>query len=278
MKPLLNLPAIPVVRLDRTCFWEPISSTIDWCEKNCEYSYFIAEFFNSISNLGIMLPPLLGLYMCRNNRLEPRFWLMFLSQVFVGWGSFLFHATLSHWGQFLDEGPMIIEGLVFFYTVVETGSRQKYPFLPFLLFLYTIVIYFIIYFQFHPIFFQSTYSALLLFVGYRALCMLKEVQNPKNKQLAHRSIFAWSLAMLCWLIDYHACHWIERFPFRNFFQLHAWWHILTGIGSYYAAIFFCSHRLIRSRESPHLHYLFHFLPYLTYSPRPKLESNFSSKI
>lgn len=41
-----------------------------------------------------------------------------------------------------------------------------------------------------------------------------------------------------WNIDYHFCPYVTRFrhslglPWGFLFELHGWWHILTGIGAY----------------------------------------------
>ena len=43
-------------------FWEPRTSTIDWCEINYEVTYYIAEFWNTISNLEMIILPVYGIY------------------------------------------------------------------------------------------------------------------------------------------------------------------------------------------------------------------------
>ncbi|KRX08754.1 hypothetical protein PPERSA_08065 [Pseudocohnilembus persalinus] len=47
--------------LYKESFWGQPTSTMDWCEANYEYSFYIAEFWNTLSNLFIMLFGLLGL-------------------------------------------------------------------------------------------------------------------------------------------------------------------------------------------------------------------------
>ncbi|EIE78529.1 hypothetical protein RO3G_03233 [Rhizopus delemar RA 99-880] len=67
---------------DKEYFWGPATSTIDWCEENYHVSPYLAEFFNTTTNL------------------------MF-SVMFVGFGSWCFHMTLQYEMQLLDELPMI---------------------------------------------------------------------------------------------------------------------------------------------------------------------------
>ena len=35
-------------------YWGPVTSSIDWCEENYVQSYYIAEFWNTITNAGFI--------------------------------------------------------------------------------------------------------------------------------------------------------------------------------------------------------------------------------
>jgi hypothetical protein len=43
-------------------YWGKRTSTIDWCEENYEVTNYVAEFWNTLSNLVIILLPLYGIY------------------------------------------------------------------------------------------------------------------------------------------------------------------------------------------------------------------------
>ncbi|XP_015682289.1 alkaline ceramidase 1-like [Protobothrops mucrosquamatus] len=82
-----------------------LSSEVDWCEANFERSEYIAEYYNSISNVAffILSPLLLWLntdYIAY--RALPIRGFVIL-QVFIGIFSFYYHMTLSYAGQLLDE-------------------------------------------------------------------------------------------------------------------------------------------------------------------------------
>lgn len=137
------------------CYWEPITSTIDWCEGNCVYSQYVAELYNSLSSFFILFVSVVGYVNAVQQGLERRFRIMFFSQAIVAIGSVLFHATLSNSAQFLDEAPMILNGFMYLYAVVELEHlERKYHFLPTAITLSTIVVSLSIYYQFAPLFFQ----------------------------------------------------------------------------------------------------------------------------
>ncbi len=50
---------------DRDGFWGPSTSSIDWCERNYEVTYYVAEFFNAISSIGLVVVGLFTIYTVR---------------------------------------------------------------------------------------------------------------------------------------------------------------------------------------------------------------------
>ena len=82
-------------------------STINWCEKDYVIPY-IAEFWNTTSMLPWLYLSIKGLF---NTSLRPKIRVSYLFSTLVAIGSTLFHATLSRWGQNLDEIAMIYFGI-----------------------------------------------------------------------------------------------------------------------------------------------------------------------
>lgn len=78
-----------------TSFWGPVTSSTDWCEQNYVYSSYIAEFFNTASNIPGILLALIGLVNALRQRFEKRFSVLHLSNITLAIGSMLFHATLQ---------------------------------------------------------------------------------------------------------------------------------------------------------------------------------------
>ncbi|KXS14116.1 hypothetical protein M427DRAFT_146155 [Gonapodya prolifera JEL478] len=112
-------------------FWGEPTSSVNWCERDYIWSFYIAEFFNTISSLSMVFAGLIGLWIHRlpfwsgkragSERpavLETAYILSFISLVIVGWGSVAFHATLWRESQALDEVPMLYCGLLITYCIL----------------------------------------------------------------------------------------------------------------------------------------------------------------
>lgn len=61
--------------------------------------FFVAEFWNTVSCVGLIGAGLAGLWLHWGCPLEMRFRLAFGLVAFLGAGSVLFHAMLKWWGQ-----------------------------------------------------------------------------------------------------------------------------------------------------------------------------------
>ena len=107
-------------------YWGDTTATLDWCEQNYEVqgvafscrsstvdqiwplpsvlsakidclqvSWYIAEFWNTLTNLSMIIPPIWGIHKCLQRGLETRYLVGFLALLLVGIGSTMFHMTLQ---------------------------------------------------------------------------------------------------------------------------------------------------------------------------------------
>ena len=102
--------------------WGKPTSTIDWCESNYEVSYYVAEFWNTLSNLLIIVLTVAGFHFARRDALERRYLVSHLALLGVGLGSVLFHGTLRFGGQLMDEIPMIYMVACLVYVMREVAG------------------------------------------------------------------------------------------------------------------------------------------------------------
>lgn len=229
---------------DSEGFWGAPTATLDWCETNYEVTYYIAEFWNTLSNLLMILPPFWSIFMAYREGFERRYMLCYLFLGFVGIGSWCFHMTLIYEMQLLDEIPMVWGTLVLLYVLVP----MVYPSLDgsfkfkASLFLYGFVettCY--LYFK-EPLIHQLAYAFLMTVALYLDVCILRRVHCDRS--LFWVSVTFYYTGFAVWNIDNIYCAQLaqlrDTLPFilHPFTQLHAMWHCLAGYGSY-VNIAFC---------------------------------------
>lgn len=118
-----------------TGYWGNRTATIDWCENNYEVTYYIAEFWNTVSNLILILFPLYGIYWSLKHisfankystnqkkyfKIPTSLLICHFGLSLVGVGSWMFHMTLLYPMQLLDELPMIFGSGILIYANYET--------------------------------------------------------------------------------------------------------------------------------------------------------------
>ncbi len=102
-------------------FFGPASE--DWCEANYVVTPHIAEFWNTVSSLLIILTGLVGLATAVRQGYRSRFLVPYAILILVGSGSTIFHATLTYWGQALDELTMVYMALTCVFLGFELDPR-----------------------------------------------------------------------------------------------------------------------------------------------------------
>lgn len=250
-------------------YWEPHSSSIDFCETNYLISRYIVEPHNVLSSLwGLCLLGFIGIYW-GNPTGELRFKIPYVILIVIGFGSAALHGTL-HWiFQSSDELPMIYLVIAAFYCCIEIDTppqaRPKYPWLPHILVLLGIVNTFV-YFRFQNIYivFLATFVSLTVAAFFLhikiALKERKKMLSPvpkstdksfgdglndvhrNNAKLALR-FYAWhylvyvGIASPVWFLDQMWCSkflpFYDNLPFLfRGCTLHVVWHATAGFGAH----------------------------------------------
>jgi dihydroceramidase len=222
------------VPVDPLGFWGIPTASIDWCEQNYVFSRWVAEFWNTVSSLAMVIAGLVGLTAHRFAR-EIR--VAFALLTLVGLGSIAFHGTLRFELQMLDELPMLYLVTWLVWLLVETGPAPRLGrWFPAALLGYVLLAtagatlnrgatQFLA--------FHVSFGALELFCLGRVTWI---ALRPENQRV--RAPFAWGLAayatgILVWFVDLKACPWVSvTLPAHGIPnpQLHAWWHVLVLLG------------------------------------------------
>ncbi|KAJ3076377.1 Alkaline ceramidase 3 [Podochytrium sp. JEL0797] len=232
--------------------WGEVTSTLDWCEENYLITPYLAEFWNSTSNILFVIGTLIGLASIQSARItETRTVLSLLSVAGIGIGSFLFHGSLWYETQMMDELPMIYGCCVMVYANLrvfpETNTPTSNRLLALGLSIYAVAVTVMYLHLNNPVFHEVCYGLLAAI-----LFLLPPIQFYHMKanypQYSNRISSLWKMywygsvsylgGFLIWGIDNNFCEIVRSvrlelgYPLRVFFELHMWWHFGTALGTY----------------------------------------------
>lgn len=233
-------------------FINNLKSTVDWCEENYAVTDFIAEFWNTITFIPILVSAIYW------RSLFPRLFVFDRSFHHVFWylvtvsiGTALFHGTLLYKYQLVDELPMVLLSskyvsllLTFRHLIVFDNS----PFIKMCIEFCIRIRYSVLYLIIISYFFNGTlqitffhgflklYEIIVFYLVYQMKISISEMshynQNFHNYKykIGHHirlGLLSYSVAGLLWVLDHLFCDHIQ------FLQLHAFWHIISSIGIYH---------------------------------------------
>ena len=220
--------------VDPSGFWGVPTATIDWCEQNYAVTPFIAEFWNTLSSLTMVVAGLIGLSTRRFSR-EIR--LAFALLVLVGLGSIAFHGTLRFELQMLDELPMLYLVTWLVWLLVENGPRRRLGWwFPAALIAYVLLAtagatlnrgdaQFLA--------FHVSFGALEIFCLGRVTWIALRSENRPVRTWFVLGLTAYATGIAVWFVDLKACPWVSvTLPSHGIPnpQLHAVWHVLVSLG------------------------------------------------
>jgi dihydroceramidase len=219
-----------------------------FCEEDYGTAFYIAEFINSLTNITYIYYGLRHMYGSPRSRgiLAPDVDFMSVSMILLGVGSFLFHATLRHTFEFVDELSMLVltwSMLRATYTAGQPPARAR-------LISVALVVFYIPY----SALYVWTVDILLQVVGFVGAIVLiafrthylfgslRSTDSSVNERRAWRrrsrravviALFGYAL----WNIDIQFCPQLRTIrqrvglPWAWIFEFHGWWHIFTAMGA-----------------------------------------------
>lgn len=251
---------------DTFSFWGPVTSTKEWCEPNYVYSSYIAEFFNTISNIPCILLAFIGLVNALRQGFEKRFTVLHISNMILAIGSMLYHATLQRMQQQGDETPMVWEMLLYIYILYSPDWHYRST-MPIFLFLYG-AIFAVVHSQVRfSVFFKLHYGLLCLLCIPRMYKYYIYTEDRHAKWLAKMYLVSLVVGCMCWLVDRVFCKDVSKWVFNP--QGHAMWHVMMGFNSYFANAFLMFCRARQRGWNPRINHLLGCFPYVVVE-KPKL--------
>ncbi|XP_039276393.1 alkaline ceramidase 3 [Nilaparvata lugens] len=232
-------------------YWGPPTATIDWCEKNYEVNFYVAEMSNTISNLMMILPPIWGMVEVINQGFELRFIFCHFLLLVVGLGSWAFHMTLLYEMQLFDELPMVWGTCVLVYclAVVKKPENDKMfsngrLAICLVTFASSFTAVYLLWPQ--PLLQHSSYGVLVLISFAQEINLIRLKGCQVCKKLFIISLTTYLLGFFLWNLDKIFCSNLHSLrssmsPYLSpVTQLHGWWHCFAGYATY-LQVFICIH-------------------------------------
>lgn len=248
-------------------YWGPVTASIDWCEDNYAVTFYVAEFFNTISNVVLLVLGSFGAYMCHRQLGKGSLDLVFLfaTVAITGLGSAAFHGTLVKWAQHLDETPMIIGVTQKCYLLYKNFLPNNKGYLwPTLLILHNVGFAYFHWKYEWVVFFQVYFCAWAVLAALRIIYLYRtEFKNlPAVRSIIQVYFATWITGSIFWLLDLHFCDTMKTgLPFYP--HGHSIWHITVGTASYLGPLALCYYEAVQRGLKPRIGYAANILPMVT---------------
>ena len=272
-------------------FWGEITSSVDFCEANFEFSPYCAEPANAVSSLVLTILGLAGLLGAKRNEVhinagsrwhDCAFAAMYGTLAIIGLGSVALHTTLSSWGQALDEVPMLLLAIFILATLLELPAsegglaRPRLPAYTVVACVVTVLVYttFRAFYMAFLICYISCVVVIVLRMGSLALRPRKKEGKESIRVAFIRPFFLGGvLSYICcgsfaWFTDFLLCDAISRRLglFLGTAVLHPLWHVGAGVGTFLAIQVLAAARAEAIGATPVLRWLAGVLPYVMFKP------------
>ncbi|KAK0619103.1 ceramidase [Immersiella caudata] len=225
--------------------WSPPTSRANFCEEDYAISFYIAEFVNSLTNLAYIIFALRVMYGPGSRGiLRPKLDFMSISLFGLGIGSFLFHASLRHTLEYVDELSMLVLTWSMLHSVLVTGqrpSRIRSISVGLTAFYLPLLVYYV--YSENIIYQVVGFTGSIVIIGLRTnyiVRVAKAFPRAKAHELTSRSrqaVFVGLFGYLLWNIELKYCTELRDLraqvglPWAWLFEFHGWWHIFTAISA-----------------------------------------------
>ena len=242
--------------VDTAGYWvgRGAAASVDWCEPNYAHSHYVAEWWNTLSSLPLVLLGVYGVVRALALPRTPgRFALAFASMAVVGVGSTAFHGTLLQSAQALDELPMIYCVLTFLYIVVNrelAAPRRRWWQMGLVSYAALFTVAYLTLKAYFAFFIWSYAAAVVALVLLSARLAFGEHGSAMHKRLFLVSSGAYVGGVACLWVPEHVLLACDH-PAQAL-QLHAIFHVTSLIGTYSWILFAMWDRFSSSGRDPRI--------------------------
>nr|XP_056723562.1 alkaline ceramidase 1 [Euleptes europaea] len=215
-----------------------LSAEVDWCEENFVHSEYIAEYYNTISNLVFFIAtPFMLLLNIDYMKYRPIPVRCLTGLVFlIGISSIYFHMTLSYAGQLLDELSILwTMGLCYacwfpmIYVPAFIKNREQFTWIVGIVTVMSTLMSFV-----RPELNAYVLNTVALHILYVIIQEVRKSTDPRMQRLGITVVIWWVVAISCWITDKFFCEFCRKI---NFCYLHSLWHIFINMALMYLSTF-----------------------------------------
>eukprot|EP01083_Nonionella_stella_P028386 78176_1 len=220
-------------------YWGPITSSYDWCEHNYQFTFYVAELFNSLSSIPIWAAGLYGLMNCIRYKYEYKFYVNNVMLFVVGFGSMIFHGTLLREGQILDEVPMLWCSLSFLYVSCTFRFKSNGVLIAMIAYgIASTFIYFYVSFEVFVVAYCITVASIIV----STWVQIRQIRHDSSiiKYGILSAVFYAGGFLFLWIPEQLLCGnrlLVQHESVLTKLQFHAIFHITSSIGPYYFMIY-----------------------------------------
>ncbi|EKD12772.1 uncharacterized protein L3040_006925 [Drepanopeziza brunnea f. sp. 'multigermtubi'] len=229
--------------------WGPNTGLYEFCEMDYYITPYIAEFISVLTNVGYISLGIRGIRNNHRNSNDQVVNLCYGNLIFVGVGSALYHMNLKYFTQMIDEASMLYATAAILYgslsiTMGSTSRKSLATFLTGVIIAASIAHFIICDVQT----FRRTFLVMLFTnLGQCIWLFSSRVPDVGVKRaarcLALYGTCSFILGFSLWDIDNKFCAQLTHaralvgMPLGFLTELHGWWHLWTGVGTYHFIVF-----------------------------------------
>ena len=227
-------------------YWGRTTSNINWCERDYAVTFYIAEFWNTLTSLFMLFVGCVGMFATQSLP----FRVGYLTLSMIGVGSSAFHATMRREEQMLDEVPMLFAVSAIMYlsltaraakrviSIEDNGvSLRKFGLIFFLVTFCVVITALMFMYPENPVIFLLSFGVALTLTVISGV--MRYYHGGRSGRPVSRAQYAgeialmiWGIGGIAWCIEPHVCHKVGPL------QLHAWWHMASGVATHMTLQFY----------------------------------------
>lgn len=247
-------------------YWGEPTASINWCETDYEVSHYVAEWWNTVSNIVLVALSTFGVRMCIREKHDADLLVLYVMIAIIGVGSALFHGTLLVVSQQLDETPMILAIVSWCYSLY----RKVLPWVDTWLWVSLIVAHNVTFAVVHA-YTQSVQPFQLYFLAWVLVGAVRLVHLYRNDFKDNRTVRAlirsyvgfYLLGSAAWVLDQKLCAGLQDGSYLSFNpQGHAWWHVFAGLAGFFGPASLTFYIAEKNGRNPSIEYVGGVLPYV----------------